>query len=197
MTHIGANAKRLAALALAVVLAAALAAALGQATTRSASAQTGGSPLAISKSVHPSPTNAIPVGTHIDYLITEYNNSPYPYPGVTLTDALPAGVQFVAANASQGQCNPMADAPTIYCELGSIPPGNVAHVNIIVRATTPGTYTNTAQDLLGNQASATYTIVPAQSRGTSVSAGGASVRTCPGGTSVTAGSASVTTGGGC
>ena len=194
---VGTNAKRLAAVMLAVALAAALAAALGQATTRSASAQAGG-PLAISKSVHPSPVNAIPVGTHIDYLITESNNSPYPYPGVTLTDALPAGVEFVSANASQGQCNPMADQPTIYCELGSIPPGNVAHVNIIVRATTPGTYTNVATDLLGNQASATYTIVPAQySGGTSVRAGGASVTTCPGGTSVSAGSASVTTGSGC
>ena len=67
---VGTNAKRLAAVMLAVALAAALAAALGQATTRSASAQAGG-PLAISKSVHPSPVNAIPVGTHIDYLITE------------------------------------------------------------------------------------------------------------------------------
>jgi uncharacterized repeat protein (TIGR01451 family) len=174
MTDIGANAKRLTAVVLAVALAAAVAIGAGQ--ERSASAQTN-SPLAISKSVHPSPVSAIPVGTHIDYLITEYNNSPYPYPRVTLTDALPAGVEFVSANASQGQCNPMADQPTIYCELGSIPPGNVAHVNIIVRATTPGTYTNVATDLLGNRAAATYTIVPAQSGGTSVRAGGASVTT--------------------
>ncbi len=171
-TNVGANAKRLTAVALAAVLAAAL----GQATTRSASAQPGG-PLAIGKSVHPGPVGAIPVGTHMDYLITEYNNSPYPYPGVTLTDALPGGVEFVSANASQGQCNPMADQPTIYCELGSIPPGNVAHANIIVRATTPGTYTNVARDMLGNRASATYTIVPARSGGTSVRAGGASVTT--------------------
>ncbi len=163
---VGANAKRLVVVVVAVVVAAVVAAVLGQATTRSASAQAGGgNPLAISKSVYPSPTTAIPVGTNMDYLITVSNSSAYPFPGVTVTDALPAGVQFVAANASQGQCNPMADAPTIYCELGSIAPGNVAHVNIIVRATTPGTYTNVAQNQLGNQAAATYTIVPTQYSG--------------------------------
>jgi hypothetical protein len=40
----------------------------------------------------------------------------------------------------------------------------VAHANIIVRATTPGTYTNTASDNLGSQIAATYTIVPARRR---------------------------------
>ena len=108
----GANAKRLAAVALAVALAAVLATAMGQATTRSASAQTTTSPLAISKSVHPNPANAILVGTHMDFLITEYNNSRHRQHNVTVTDTLPGGVQFVAANASQGQCNPMADQPT-------------------------------------------------------------------------------------
>ena len=159
MTNVDANAKRLTAVVLAVALAVVLVVALGQATTRSASAQTT-SPLAISKSVHPSPTDAILVGTHIDYLITEYNNSRHRQRNVTVTDTLPAGVEFVSANASQGQCNPMADQPAIYCELGTIRRGNVAHVNIIVRATTPGTYTNVAQDNLGNQAAATYTVVP-------------------------------------
>jgi Domain of unknown function DUF11 len=78
---------------------------------------------------------------------------------VTVTNALPAEVQFVSANVSQGQCKPMADQPTISCELGTIGRENVAHVNIIVRAT-PGIYTNVAQDNLGDQASATYTIGP-------------------------------------
>ena len=92
----------------------------------------------------------------------------------------------------------MADQPVIRCEFGSVAPGNVAHANIIVRATTPGTYTNTASDNMGSQIAATYTIVPAQySGGTSARAGGASVTTCPGGTSVRAGGASVTTGSGC
>ena len=196
---VGPNAKRLAAVVVAVAVAVVLAAVVGQATTRSASAQTG--EFTMSKSVHPAPTNAIPVGTSMDFLITAYNNLPRRSQSWVVSDQLPAGVRFVAANASQGSCNPLLGAPsfTIQCDFGRVAPGNVAHANIIVRARTPGTYTNTATDNLGNQASATYTIVPAPrpSGGTSVSAGGASVRTCPGGTSVRAGGASVTTGSGC
>ena len=159
---VGANAKRLIAVVLAAVLGAVLAAAVGAGVLgppRPASAQTT-SPLAIGKEVYPSPQNAIPVGTHMDFLITEYNNSRRTQRGVTVTDTLPAGVTFVAAYPSQGSCYPMADRPAVYCELGTIRRGNVAHVNIIVRATTPGTYTNVAQDNLGNQAAATYTVVP-------------------------------------
>src|SRR5215210_4216607 len=157
---VGPNAKRLAAVVVAVVVAVVLAAVVGQATTRSASAQQGGSPIGISKSVHPSPTNAIPVGTRMDFLITAYNNLPRRSQSWVVSDQLPGGVEFVSANASQGSCYPMADQPVIRCEFGRVAPGNVAHANIIVRATTPGTYTNTATDNLGSQIAATYTIVP-------------------------------------
>jgi len=71
---------------------------------------------------------------------------------------LPGGVEFVSAKASQGDCITMADEPTVRCELGDLRGGEVAHVNIIVRATTPGTYTNVVQDSEGNQATETYTI---------------------------------------
>jgi hypothetical protein len=158
--ELGPNTKRLAAVVLAVVVAVVLAAVVGQATTRSASAQQGGSPIGISKSVHPSPTNAIPVGTRMDFLITAYNNLPRRSQSWVVSDQLPGGVQFVSANASQGSCYPMADQPVIRCEFGRVASGNVAHANIIVRATTPGTYTNTASDNLGSQIAATYTIVP-------------------------------------
>ena len=135
---VGPNAKRLAAVVLAVAVAVVLAAVVGQATTRSASAQAVGE-LTISKSVHPSPQNAIPVGTSMDFLITMSRNSSNPSPSVTtFTDTLPGGVEFVSANASQGSCYSLLGAPsfTIQCDFGSIPPGNVAHANIIVRATT-------------------------------------------------------------
>jgi hypothetical protein len=161
---VGPNAKRLAAVVVAVVVAVVLAAVVGQATTRSASAQQGGSPIGISKSVHPSPTNAIPVGTSMDFLITAYNNLPRRSQSWVVSDQLPGGVEFVSANASQGSCYPMADQPVIRCEFGRVASGNVAHANIIVRATTPGTYTNTASDNLGSQIAATYTIVPARRR---------------------------------
>ena len=162
---VGPNAKRLAAVVVAVVVAVVLAAVVGQATTRSASAQQGGSPIGISKSVHPSPTNAIPVGTSMDFLITAYNNLPRRSQSWVVSDQLPGGVRFVSANASQGSCYPMADQPVIRCEFGSVAPGAVAHANIIVRATTPGTYTNSASDNMGGQIAATYTIVPARPAG--------------------------------
>ncbi len=159
--NIGANAKRLTAVLLAVVLAVVLAMAIGVGVVgpkRSASAQ-GTFPMNMSKDAFPMLEVPYPLGQHIDFLITvENNNSPFPSPPVTITDSLPGGVGFVSANASQGDCLAMADEPTIRCDLGSIPPGNVAHVNIIVRATTPGTYTNIAQDSLGNRATEDYTI---------------------------------------
>jgi uncharacterized repeat protein (TIGR01451 family) len=96
----------------------------------------------------------------MDFLITAYNNLPNPSQSWVVSDQLPGGVEFVSANASQGSCYPMADQPVIRCEFGSVAPGNVAHANIIVRATTPGTYTNVASDNMGSQIAATYTIVP-------------------------------------
>ncbi len=156
--NIGANAKRLTAILLAVVLTMAIGAGV-VGPKRSASAQ-GTLPLTMSKDAFPMLEVPYPLGQHIDFLITvENNNSPFPSPPVTITDSLPGGVGFVSANASQGDCLAMADEPTIRCDLGSIPSGNVAHVNIIVRATTPGTYTNAAE-ALGNQDTETITIAP-------------------------------------
>ena len=156
---VGANAKRLAAVLLAVALAVALAMALGAGflgQARSASAQ----PifqLTISKDAYPMLEVPYPRGTHIDFLITVSNNSPNTSPPVTLTDTLPGGVGVVSANAGQGDCTVMADQPTISCNLGALSPGDATHVNIIVTAETPGTYTNVAE-ALGNRATETITI---------------------------------------
>lgn len=53
----------------------------------------------------------------------------------------------------------MADRPTINCTLGAIPPGGVAHINIVVNTVRRGTFTNYVYDQLGNNASARYTVV--------------------------------------
>ena len=156
---VSANAKRLMVVVLAMALAAALGAGfLGQA--RSAAAQTN-NPLAISKAVFPSPQSAIPVGTQMDFLITEYNTTNSAVANVIVTDQLPAGVTNVSATPSQGQCSVFADHGEVVCRVGSIPPQDVVHINIISTATTPGTYTNTAVDMLVNRADATFTVVPA------------------------------------
>ncbi len=161
--NVGANVKRMTvvvlAMALAVVLAAALGAGfLGQA--RSASAQTKSS-LAISKAVFPSPTNAIPVGTQMDFLITEENTTDSPFPNVIVTDQLPAGITNVSATPSQGQCSVFEDQGEVVCRVGTIPAQGVVHINIVSTATTPGTYTNTGVDMLNNRAGANFTVVPA------------------------------------
>ena len=159
--ELGPNAKRLIAVVLAAALATLLAVALGSGVvgpTKSASAQ-GSNRLAISTAVYPSPASAIPIGTKMDFLITEYNPSNRRVRNVTVSDQLPAGITYVAANSSQGQCNPMADQPVISCQLGTIPPKGVAHINVIVNATTRGTHSNVVYDNLGNQASAQFTII--------------------------------------
>ena len=159
--ELGPNAKRLIAVVLAAALATLLAVALGSGVvgpTKSASAQ-GSNRLAISTAVYPSPASAIRIGTKMDFLITEYNPSNRRVRNVTVSDQLPAGITYVAANSSQGQCNPMADQPVISCQLGTIPPKGVAHINVVVNATTRGTHSNVVYDNLGNQASARFTII--------------------------------------
>lgn len=107
---------------------------MGQA--KSASAQTESS-LAISKAVFPSPTNFIPIGTQMDFLITEENTTILiteenttnsPIPNVVVTDFLPAGISNVSATPSQGQCQVFDDQQiVIICQLGTIPAQGVVH----------------------------------------------------------------------
>jgi uncharacterized repeat protein (TIGR01451 family) len=159
--YLGPNAKRLAVIALAAALAAMLAVLVGAGVvgpTKSASAQ-GNNRLAISTAVYPSPAGAIPNGTQMDFLITERNISNRRARNVTVSEQLPAGVTYVSANSSQGQCYPMADQPVISCDLGTIRARGVVHINVIVTATQRGTRTNVVSDSLGNQASAQFTIV--------------------------------------
>jgi uncharacterized repeat protein (TIGR01451 family) len=191
------NARRILVVVVAAALAALLAVVLGSGAVgppKPASAQPA-NPLYLTTSVHPSPTNAIPIGTRMDFLITEQNVTAAGSSArnVTVTDELPAGVTYVGATPSQGTCSPGQMAPsTIICNLGTIPAGGVAHINIVVEASRQGSFTNPVYDSLGNQVSAGFTVVP---RGTTISAGGASVRTCPGGgAAVRAGSVSVNTG---
>jgi uncharacterized repeat protein (TIGR01451 family) len=194
----GPNARRILVVVVAAALAALLAVVLGSGAvgpSKPASAQPA-NPLYLTTSVHPSPTNAIPIGTRMDFLITEQNVTAggSSARNVTVTDELPAGVTYVGATPSQGTCSPGQMAPsTIICNLGTIPAGGVAHINIVVEASRQGSFTNPVYDSLGNQVSAGFTVVP---RGTTISAGGASVRTCPGGggAAVRAGSVSVNTG---
>ncbi len=164
--EMGPNARRILVVVVAATLAALLAVVLGSGAvgpSKPASAQPA-NPLYLTTSVHPSPTNAIPIGTRMDFLITEQNVTAggRSARNVTVTDELPAGVTYVGATPSQGTCSlGQFTLSTVVCYLGTIPPGGVAHINIVVEASRRGTFTNPVYDSLGNQASAGFTVVPA------------------------------------
>lgn len=71
------------------------------------------------------------VGNNLSYTITASNVGPYAS-NVTLTDVLPAGVNYVSATPSQGSCS---GTSTVTCAMGSV---DYAHatVTVIVRPTT-------------------------------------------------------------
>lgn len=162
--HVGDNGKRLAVVALAAALATLLAVVLGSGvlgTADRAEAQGGANPLYLTTAVYPRPASAVPVGTRMDFLITEQNVTAggRSARNVTVYEQLPAGVTYVSARSSQGTCAPMADQPVINCSVGTIPPGGVVHINVVAVATTRGSHTNYVYDSLGNTASAGFTIV--------------------------------------
>jgi uncharacterized repeat protein (TIGR01451 family) len=61
---------------------------------------------------------------------------------VTITDALPASVNFASATSSQGVCTNIGG--TVVCDLSALPVGTNAVVNIIVTPSVVGTITNRA-----------------------------------------------------
>ena len=82
-------------------------------------------------------------GLDLTYTLTVTNNGPEEAGNVVVNDPLPAGLDFVSATPSQGTCT---GTTTIDCQLGSVPAGASATVQIVVRPTTAAgpTLTNTA-----------------------------------------------------
>ncbi|HXS45851.1 MAG TPA: DUF11 domain-containing protein, partial [Solirubrobacterales bacterium] len=64
-------------------------------------APSGSSDLRITKTDNPDPVN---VGSTLTYTILVQNLGPDTATGVTVTDQLPKGVDFVSATATAGQC---------------------------------------------------------------------------------------------
>jgi uncharacterized repeat protein (TIGR01451 family) len=78
----------------------------------------------------------------VTYTLSAHNGGSSEARGVTVTDSLPAGVEYVSATPSQGSCSQAAG--TVSCSLGSVAGGADATVDVSVRSPSPGTITNQA-----------------------------------------------------
>lgn len=74
--------------------------------------------------------------------------------GVSFTDVLPAGAQFVSINPSQGSCDAAPSGGSIGCALGAINAGDSVTVDIVMTADcdTRGIITNTASAVTDGEA---------------------------------------------
>jgi uncharacterized repeat protein (TIGR01451 family) len=89
-----------------------------------------------------SPDPVLANGT-LTYTLTVTNLGPGPAANVLVVDTLPAGVTFVSATPSVGSCNP--PSPTVDCDLGTLPNGDIETVVIVVTApASAGPITNNA-----------------------------------------------------
>lgn len=80
-------------------------------------------------------------GGSITYEIWVGNSGPDPAETVLL-DSLPVGSSLVSVTPSQGSCG--HDAGVVTCELGLLPSGSTAIIDLVVGPTDPGIYVNSA-----------------------------------------------------
>ena len=119
--------------------------------------------LSLTKSDSPDP---VLVGGTLTYTLTAHNSGPQDTTGVSLTDTLPNGVEFVSATPSQGLCDEASG--TVTCSLGALASGASATVTIDVTPQSAGSITNQASvtsdlpdpDAADASATATTTVDP-------------------------------------
>jgi len=93
--------------------------------------------LSVTMTDSPDPATA---GAPLTYAVTVSNNSASASSNVTLSDALPAGVSFVSATASQGVC--AESAGVVNCNLGAMAGSASATASIVVQTSAAGNVSN-------------------------------------------------------
>jgi uncharacterized repeat protein (TIGR01451 family) len=126
------------------LLALGLFAALAFASIGSAAAPKGSTDLKITKTDSPDPVR---VGSNLTYTIGVENLGPVGATGVTVTDSLPKGVDFLTAVSSVGQCK--QKGRKVSCDLGEVAAAGVNYgsppiVTLSVLPRQVGTIANTA-----------------------------------------------------
>jgi uncharacterized repeat protein (TIGR01451 family)/CSLREA domain-containing protein len=96
--------------------------------------------VAITKTGTPNP---VAVNSNITYTITVRNNGPSTATGVSVTDSVPANVNFVSATGSGTVACALA-AGVITCNVGTLANGASITATVVVSTTALGTVTNTA-----------------------------------------------------
>ena len=117
----------------------------------------------IKSSASPEPVG---VGQTLTYTADILNEGPHDATGVTLTDTLPASVNFVSATASQGTCSQSGQLVT--CAIGALGDAHDAQITITVKPNAAISITNDMDvtgndsDLAGanNSASQVSTVIP-------------------------------------
>ncbi|MFO0807784.1 MAG: SdrD B-like domain-containing protein [Gemmataceae bacterium] len=100
--------------------------------------------LSLTKTVN----NARPnVGDVVTFTLTLSNAGPSGATGVAVTDALPAGLQFVSATPSQGSYSSVSGVWAV----GNMANGGTATLQIAARVTTPGAKSNVAEVTTSDQ----------------------------------------------
>jgi uncharacterized repeat protein (TIGR01451 family) len=87
------------------------------------------------------PSQTTAVGSNLTYTLTVRNLGPQRARGVVLRDRLPARVTFVSAESTKGACS---GTGVVSCLFGTLRPGGVQQVRIVVQTTEPGRIVNRA-----------------------------------------------------
>ena len=121
--------------------------------------------------------HSVPLNGTAAFTITETNNEPFAVDHVQVLDNLPPGVVFEKATLnvwdqngaplehSQEQCTYVPPDQNTYgsvmCNIGTLPPGATAVIDVVVTPVQPGVITTNAYDSVGNSASGSVLVYPA------------------------------------